>query len=278
MGILPVPERLVTFCLLLGVTQGLAAERPPKAVTPLPQAHAHNDYEHPRPLYDALDHGYCSVEADIFLVDGKLLVAHERSRLQPNRSLESLYLNPLRKRIEANGGAVYPGGPALSLLIDIKSDGPATYRALHELLRSYADILTSVKDGQVRPGPVLAIISGNCPRELIRSQATRYAGIDGRLSDLTANDPPHLMPLISDRWSKHFRWRGEGRMPEAERQRLEEIVTQVHRSGRRLRFWATPHNEPMARALLAAKVDLIGSDNLPWLQCVLLDQEPPSPR
>ena len=36
-------------------------------VVPLPNAHAHNDYEHKRPLFDALDHGFCSVEADVFL-------------------------------------------------------------------------------------------------------------------------------------------------------------------------------------------------------------------
>ena len=35
----------------------------------LERAHAHNDYEHPRPLFDALDHGFKSVEADIWLVE-----------------------------------------------------------------------------------------------------------------------------------------------------------------------------------------------------------------
>ncbi len=40
---------------------------------PLVNAHAHNDYAHKRPLADALDHGFCSVEADIFLVDGALI-------------------------------------------------------------------------------------------------------------------------------------------------------------------------------------------------------------
>ena len=29
--------------------------------------HAHNDYTHHRPLFDALDHGFASVEADIRL-------------------------------------------------------------------------------------------------------------------------------------------------------------------------------------------------------------------
>ena len=50
---------------------------PAPDVSPLPQAHAHNDYEHDRPLRDALDPGFTSVEADVWLVDGKLLVAHD---------------------------------------------------------------------------------------------------------------------------------------------------------------------------------------------------------
>jgi hypothetical protein len=41
-------------------------------VKPLSRAHAHNDYEHDRPLYDAFAHGFNSVEADVFLVDDDL--------------------------------------------------------------------------------------------------------------------------------------------------------------------------------------------------------------
>ena len=40
--------------------------------TPLANAHAHNDYEHERPLLDALDQGFTSIEADVFLVEGQV--------------------------------------------------------------------------------------------------------------------------------------------------------------------------------------------------------------
>src|SRR5271157_4619073 len=36
---------------------------------PLTRVHAHNDYLHPPPLFDALNCGFCSVEADVHLVD-----------------------------------------------------------------------------------------------------------------------------------------------------------------------------------------------------------------
>ena len=60
-----------------------AAVEEPQEVVPLTKAHAHNDYEHNRPLYDALDHGFTSVESDVWLVDGELLVAHDRGRCEP---------------------------------------------------------------------------------------------------------------------------------------------------------------------------------------------------
>ena len=63
-------------------------------VVPLTRAHAHNDYEHARPLAEALERGFCSVEADVWLVAGKLLVAHDLKDAKPQRTLESLYLDP----------------------------------------------------------------------------------------------------------------------------------------------------------------------------------------
>ncbi|GAA2887392.1 hypothetical protein GCM10020220_092030 [Nonomuraea rubra] len=104
------------------------------AVEPLPRAHAHNDYEHERPLLDALDHGFTSVEADIYLVDGELRVGHDPEDLRPGRTLQSLYLDPLAQRVRH--GSVYPRSrQQLQLLVDIKNKqprpAPATILANH---------------------------------------------------------------------------------------------------------------------------------------------------
>src|SRR5262249_42811320 len=100
---------------------------PAPPVVPLKHAHAHNDYEHKRPLFDALACGFCSVEADIFLRGNQLLVGHSPLDLRPERTLEKLYLDPLRERITANRGRVYPGGPTVFLLIDVKTEAKTTY-------------------------------------------------------------------------------------------------------------------------------------------------------
>ncbi len=232
---------------------------------PLASAHAHNDYRHGRPLLDALAHGFCSVEADIFLVEGKLLVGHGRGELTEERTLQALYLDPLHKRVRANGGRVYHGGPVFTLLIDIKSGGEATYRALTAVLSGYAAMLSEVREGKFTERGVVVIISGNRAMDIIAADDPRFAGIDGRLRDLTSKAQPHLMPLISDRWSSHFKWRGEGDFSEKERAKLRGIVKGAHSAGRRVRFWATPEKEALWRELREAGVDLINTDDLPGL-------------
>ena len=236
---------------------------------PLAHAHAHNDYHHGRPLLDALEHGFCSVEADVFLVAGKLLVGHDRGELKPERTLQALYLDPLRERSRANNGRVYRGGPVFTLLIDIKSGGEATYRALAAVLAEYPGLLSGTRAGKFTGRAVAVIISGNRARDIIAADNPRFAGIDGRLSDLKSTAPPHLLPLISDRWSSHFKWRGEGDFPEAERIKLHGIVKRAHAKGRRVRFWATPDRVALWRELREAGVDLINTDDLPGLRAFL---------
>jgi glycerophosphoryl diester phosphodiesterase len=268
------------LALLLAITLSTTVrsqEVLPKAKpgpVPLAHAHAHNDYEHARPLLDALGHGFCSVEADIFLRDGKLLVAHDARDLRPERTLERLYLQPLAERVKANGGHVHKNGPRFWLLIDLKTEGEPTYKALHELLARYREMLSTTDGGKHAEGAVTVVFSGNRPIEYLKSQTTRYAGIDGRLADLKSDAPAHLIPMISDNWTLHFAWRGEGRMPPAERDRLHSMVEQAHQRGRVVRFWATPESAPLWQKLLNAGVDLINTDKLAALRDFLLAAQP----
>ncbi|HPC96267.1 MAG TPA: phosphatidylinositol-specific phospholipase C/glycerophosphodiester phosphodiesterase family protein [Sedimentisphaerales bacterium] len=247
-------------------------------VTPLARAHAHNDYLHQRPLFDALSHGFASVEADVFLVGDQLCVAHGAPAIRPDRTLRSLYLDPLRERARQNGGRIHPGHERFLLLIDLKSAAEPTYLRLHETLAEYRDLVTSFGPEGRQDRAILVIVSGNRPFELMRSQKTRYAGCDGRLADLDSDAPADLVPLISDRWFSHFTWRGEGPMPDVEAQKLKQIVDAAHEKGRLVRFWATPEVRSLARdavwrQLLMAGVDLLNTDDLEGLQAFLLAHE-----
>jgi Glycerophosphoryl diester phosphodiesterase family len=241
-----------------------------KPVTPLARAHAHNDYEHARPLRDALAQGFCSVEADVFLTKDELLVAHERKNLKPGRTLEKLYLDPLRELVKVNRGKVYPDGPAFHLLIDAKTGAAETYAALDRVLARYADVLSVTRDGKFEPKAVTVVVSGNRDKEAMTRQAVRFAGIDGRPEDLESDAPAHLVPWISANWTLLFRWRGDGPMPEAERRKLRGMVEKAHGRGRLVRFWATPETETVWKVLLSAGVDLINTDKLGELRTFLL--------
>jgi len=245
---------------------------PALAVEPLPRAHAHNDYEHPRPLLDALAQGFCSVEADVYLVEGKLLVAHDLSQVAPERTLQKLYLDPLRERVKQHGGSVYAGAPAgFTLLVDIKSEAEPTYIALDRVLAGYEPMLTRFDPEGIKPGAVTVIISGNRPIPYMTAQTSRRAAVDGRLPDLATKPAASLVPLVSDHWGRQFRWNGDGPFPEAEREKLREWVTQAHDQGRRLRFWAVPDRVEAWRVLHEAGVDLINTDDLQGLATFLRD-------
>ena len=259
---------LAFVCAFAAMTAGAGAQE----TKPLRQAHSHNDYLHPRPLLDALEQGFCSVEADIWLVDGELLVAHDRKDVRPERTLQALYLDPLSELVKKNGGKVFSGGPGFTLLVDVKSDATNTYQALRLVLQKYASMLARFQPGLTESNAVTVIISGNRARALMATELSRLAAYDGRLPDLDAPDSRHLIPLVSDNWTLHFKWRGkpeEGPLPDADRTRLQELVAKAHARGQRLRLWGTPDAPAMWKELRDAGVDLINADKLPELRSFL---------
>ncbi len=236
---------------------------------PLLQAHAHNDYEHTHPLYDALEDGFCSVEADIYLVEDRLLVAHNREGVKPERTLQSLYLDPLRRRIKRNGGRVFPNGPEFTLLIDLKSEWPEIYPALRSVLTNYSDILSTFQDGQKVTNAVTVIITGSRSKTMFAAETTRFATFDGELPDLDSSDSANLIPWVSYNWASTFQWTGRGKIPDAQRANLLSMVTRAHAHGRKLRFWGAPDRIEFWRELLRDGVDFINTDDLHGVQAFL---------
>lgn len=262
------------FATMVASVLAIVAPNEPPEPTPLPNTHAHNDYEHARPLFDALDQGFTSVEADVFPVGGKLLVAHEFTSLRPNRTLESLYLAPLAERVERNGGHVYKTPGRFFLLIDIKANPIESYRELQQLFTKYHNMLTVIENGVVRSGAITVVLTGDRPKLDESDSHPRFAGLDGRLTDLDSHAPANFMPMISDTWKANFHWNGKGPMPPSERTKLREIVKKAHAAGRVVRFWATPENENVWREERAAGVDLLNTDQLARLAQFLRQTEP----
>ena len=222
--------------------------------------HSHNDYHQKRPLLEALDHNMVSVEADVFLRGPHLLVGHSEDELTQSRTLENLYLEPLKHIIERADETFRP----VILLVDIKDRGEETYLALKALLARYAPILSEYKDGKIIKRQVTVILSGSRPIETLRAEQQRYAFIDGRLNGKDCFDSPSLMPLISDDWNRFFSWNGKGNIPGSEFQKLKRFVDDCHKNNQIIRFWGIP-DDPAVRTnywnvLEKAGTDLIGCD------------------
>jgi hypothetical protein len=234
-------------------------------------AHSHNDYEHERPLFDALDCKFKSIEADVYSVGDSLYVAHDFDKIKPGRTLRQLYLEPLKNEIIKNNGSVYGNGEEVILFIDIKDDGLKTYQNLHQILTEYKTYLTSFAYEKKNQGSVMVIISGNRPFEFMQSQTIRYAGFDGRLENLDSGISPDLMPVVSDNWAKYFTWDGTGKISEEEKIKLKNYAEKAKNQGYLLRFWNTPNRSAEQRnavwsELKNAGVGLIGADELKELQ------------
>ncbi|WKN42196.1 phosphatidylinositol-specific phospholipase C/glycerophosphodiester phosphodiesterase family protein [Tunicatimonas pelagia] len=243
-------------------------------VTPLPNAHAHNDYQHERPLLDALAHGFTSVEADILLIDGKLYVGHDRpegSHSLP--TLEEAYLEPLQQRVTQQNGKVYAGyNGDFYLMLDFKTEAKSTYNRLKEVLHPYQDMLSYTENDTYHPGAVTIFLSGNRPIEQVRQEPLRWVSIDGRPADLAQGYSAEFMPVISQHYRAVIDWDGKEPLSRKQLKKLRKITRTAHQEGKKVRLWATPENALVWKTLLEAEVDLINTDKLAELQQFLNQQ------
>ena len=237
-------------------------------------AFAHNDYGNKRPLHDALDHGFANVEADIYLRNNRLLVAHMFPLLKKRGTLEELYLKPLLEYASRNDeDATYP----LLLMIDIKSPANKTFIHLNRLLQKYKSILSSYDKhtGAFVTRQVTVVITGNKPRQLLEEQGLRIAFIDGDLLRVVQGKfSKSLYMTASCRYSRLLSWRGKGKIPAEEKKRLYDYVDLAHQQGKKVRLWASPENKAVWRELLLCGVDLINTDKLAELRNFLLSRRP----
>ncbi|GAB4011119.1 hypothetical protein GCM10028808_23790 [Spirosoma migulaei] len=245
------------------IAQSLVPQ-PLSGIVALPNAHAHNDYEQSRPLLDALDSGFASVEADVHLIDDTLYVAHDRPTFKnPAATLENRYLKPLAERIRQNGGHALAGykGP-FYLMIDAKTNADSTYQALDKVLQRYRSILTTGNKTKNQAGIVTVVLSGNRPIQTLVNAKSRLLSVDGRPADLGKGYNSAVMALISDSYPNQLSWRGKGDMPADEFQKLSQLVERVHKEGKKLRLWASPEDPAVWAKLREAGVDFISTDQL----------------
>lgn len=247
---------------------------PVAPVTALPRAHAHNDYVHPRPLLDALDLGFSSVEADVYLIDGELRVGHSVAETSPGRTLQRLYLEPLAARVE--NGTVLDRGVPFHLLAEVKVPEPAevrdnpalrfatateTWQAIEAALAAPAGLVTQYEP--YLTAPVQVTMTGSRPKAAILATAPRHAGVDGDIADAAPDSgyTPAQITLISE--GDYFGWDARAPMTTAEQTTLFGRVRTAHAGGFRFRWYGIGlTSTPTSRVAMWAGLYDLGYDYL----------------
>ena len=238
----------------------------------LANGYAHNDYWHKRPLFDALDKGFIYVEADVFLKNDKLVVAHYFLS-KKNKSLEDLYLNPLYNYVEANKkGEHWSHDYPITLMIDIKSGAKKTYEVLTILLDKYKSILSEYNNGEIITRNVTIVLTGHKPTDFLAKNNIRFVFLDDNLKDLGKDSCNYLYKTASCKYKSLIEWKGRGPISDNDRLRLETYVTKAHLQGKKVRLWASPENKAVWAELLKCNVDLINTDKLNTLRNFLISE------
>jgi glycerophosphoryl diester phosphodiesterase len=144
-------------------------------------------------------------------------------------------------------------------MIEFKNDGEACYVKLKELIEKYKPFFC---DRMGKGGPIKILITGNKPWKTLLRGNELYATGDGDIKQSADSTPAYILERVSDPYDEHFTWRGRGKMPKAQKEKLLELVKVAHEHGRQIRFYSLPQNEHVWAELLDAGVDWINVDKL----------------
>jgi len=216
--------------------------------------HSHNDYENPLPFYGAYSNEAGVIEADVFLVNNELFVAHTSKEITPHNTLKSLYLDPLSLKLKNQSGKVYPGNKSLILMIDVKSDADATLKAIVQQLKAFPEIISNKR--------LKIIISGNRPLPSDWTTYPEFIYFDGRLNENYSPEELSRIEMISEDLKNITIWNGKGVLTQADLQKMQSAIKKVHDLHKKIRFWSTQDNVNTWMTLMNLKVDFIGTDNV----------------
>lgn len=214
-----------------------------------PMIHSHNDYLQEIPFWYAYGSDAKSIEIDLVIQDHQLFISHGDDLIDPKRTIESLYLDPLKSAVDLNIGETNN----LHFLVDMKSDATQSLALLLPILKSYESTID--KSG------ITFVISGN--RTPIESylDLPSYIEMDYQSLEPIVNEEAwKRVSMISLAFKPYSSWNGEGEMPEEDQIKIREVVDRAHQMGKPFRFWGTPDTESAWAQLWQLGVDVINTD------------------
>jgi alkaline phosphatase len=203
----------------------------------------------------AYDQAFGSIEADIFLRNSELIVAHDEKELQYNRSFRKFYLENIDSCLRKNAGYPYKDSNRyLQLLIDIKTDSVETLGKLITLLEQFPALIHNRH--------IFLVITGNRPNPDSFSHFPDFIWFDGVLSRSYTKDQLSRIKMLSDNFQNYSRWTGDGQIPGEDFEKLRLRVAQAHQDGIRVRFWNAPDFSNAWTQLIQLQIDYINTDHI----------------
>ena len=247
---------------------------------PVP-VHSHNDYARRIPLFEALASGCISIEADVHLFGGDLLVGHSARGLKATHSLRAMYLEPLQRMLESRNPhrfnvtdqspwrGIFDKSPnqTVVLLVDHKTSGEETFTALHSQLQPLRelDYLTYWNGSEKVVRPLTVVATGKAPFDSVMQLSDAHRDIfwDAPLASLPsasddfATDPPSFRYNQSKSHFASTQYRNaiisrtkasdESMLTPRDRDMAATQAEQAAARGLLTRYWNTPTSPPNLR-------------------------------
>jgi alkaline phosphatase len=240
--------------LLTGLCLAVSGQSTPHTYTTA-NAHSHNDYEQPHPFWNAWQQQFGSIEADIFLNNGQLIVAHDRKEMALGRTLDSMYLQPLQQCIKQNSGYPYADKKRkLQLMIDIKTEAEPTLQKLVEVLKNYPSLIHS--------SSIIISISGNRPAPESYSRYPEWIRFDGDIGRTYNQQALAKIPMLSGNFANFVKWNGTDSLSTGDKEKIQHLISEAHRQGKKIRFWNAPDLPNSWRVFMDLGVDYLNTDHI----------------
>ena len=243
-------KRILSISLMFLVTLAAYAQQLPIIY------HSHNDYNRTVPFWEAYSQHCASIEADVFLQDGEILVAHNRKDVTAERSLRKMYIEPIVKTFRENGGRMWKGSDdRLQLVVDLKTG--ESLPGVIALAEEYPDVFTTENGVKI-------VITGDEPAPEDFGKWPAWLWFDGDFKDGKLNYTPELLKriaMISTDFRKFARnWNGKGRMINSELEAVTKAIETAHEAGKPIRFWDAPEGTTAYFTLHKLGVDFFNTD------------------
>jgi len=255
-----------TLCLVAALALTLTVRPISSNAQPLhytvANTHSHNDYEQAAPFWAAWQERFGSIEADIWLIGGKVIIGHDTNEIKSGRTLEESYVRQLAECIGKNHGYPYADtSRRLSILIDVKQDSVATLAAMIALLDKYPS---------VEHCPALTfVISGNRPDPSQYVTYPQFIAFDGILHARYTPAELSRISMMSDDLRHYTRWDSRTGIPETGLDSLRLAINRSHALHLPVRLWDAPDFPAAWKQLMGLQVDYLNTDHIAELATFL---------